>query len=98
VQNSISNCITPRLRFEFQQEQSFLLFGVNFSPFVTPLIKHSLYFPLCFDARFCISYNVLLVVRILGLLCTGNGHLGVFLALNRLSPSNFDILAQLNWI
>ena len=64
---TVSQIVHPRLKFESQQEQSFLLFGVNFFPFATPLIKHSLYFPLCFDARFCINHNVLLVVRVLGL-------------------------------
>jgi hypothetical protein len=40
----------------------------SFFFFATPLIKHSLCFPLSLNACFCISHNVLLVVRIVGLL------------------------------
>ena len=36
--------------------------------FATPKIKHSHCFPLSFNARFCINHNVLLVVRVVGLL------------------------------
>jgi hypothetical protein len=50
----------PGLRFNSQQEQSFLLFEINFFPFMTLLIKHSLCFPLSLNARFCINHNVLL--------------------------------------
>jgi len=45
-----------------------LLIGVDFFPFATPLIKHSLRFTLCFNARFCMNHNVLLMVRVVGLL------------------------------
>jgi len=45
----------------------FALWGKLFSS-ATPLIKHSLCFPLSFNVRFCINHNVLLVVRVVGLL------------------------------
>jgi hypothetical protein len=43
----------------------FALWGKLFSS-ATPLIKHSLCFPLSFNVRFCINHNVLLVVRVVG--------------------------------
>jgi hypothetical protein len=43
-----------------------LLFGVDFF-FVSPLIKHSLCFPLSFNARLCINHDVLLVITVVGL-------------------------------
>ena len=56
-------------------------------------MRHSLCFLFCFNARFCNNHSVLLVVREGGLLfALEMAILGVFLALDRPSPSNFDFL------
>ena len=94
VQNRISIC-TPDSGSNPSRNSPFALW-VHFS-FATPLIKHSLCFPLCFNARFCMNHNVLLVVRVVGLLfALEMAILGVLLALDRPNPSNIDFLAQLN--
>jgi len=70
VQNRISKC-TPQNQVRIPAGPVlFDLWGLLRSIFFLcdSLIKHSLCFPLSFNARFCINHNVLLVVRVVGLL------------------------------
>jgi hypothetical protein len=91
VQNRISNC-TPQTQVRITAGTVlFALWGRIF-PFATLLIKHSLWRPIPFNARFCINHNFVLVVRVIGLLFAREMAILFFLH----CPSNFDLMALQN--